>query len=128
KEARVAHTLWVAHTHLLDAWDSSPRILFLSPEPGSGKTRALEVTETLVPSPVLAASVTPAYLFRRAGEEQVTLLVDEADTVFSMKSESSEKIRAFLDASHRRGSSAGRCVGQGANIEPEDTPCFVPVA
>jgi hypothetical protein len=128
KEARVAHTLWIVHTHLLDAWDSSPRILFLSPEPGSGKTRALEVTETLVPSPVLAASVTPAYLFRRAGEEQVTLLVDEADTVFSVKSEASEKIRAFLNASHRRGAAAGRCIGQGTNIEPEDTPCFVPVA
>lgn len=128
KEARVAHTLWTVHTHFMDVWDSTPRLTFLSPEPGSGKSRALEITETLVPSPILAASVTPAYLFRRAAEEQVTLLVDEADTVFSVKSEGSEKIRAFLNASHRRGNSAGRCVGQGSNITPEDTPCFVAVA
>jgi hypothetical protein len=25
KHARVAHTLWIAHTHLMDAWDSTPR-------------------------------------------------------------------------------------------------------
>jgi predicted ATPase len=37
--AHVAHT---AHTHLMEAWDSTPRIAFLSPEPGSGKSRALE--------------------------------------------------------------------------------------
>ena len=49
--ARVAHTLWIAHTHRMDVWDSTPRIAFLSPEPGSGKSRALEVTELLVPRP-----------------------------------------------------------------------------
>jgi len=51
-ECAVADTLWIAHTHSMDAWESTPRIAFLSPEPGSGKTRALEVTETLVPRPV----------------------------------------------------------------------------
>jgi hypothetical protein len=48
--------------------------------------------------------------------------------VFSVKSGGSEKIRAFLNASHRRGNSAGHCVGQGTNITPEDSPCFVAVA
>lgn len=38
--ARIAHTLWCAHTHLMDAAESTPRIAFLSPEPGSGKSRA----------------------------------------------------------------------------------------
>jgi hypothetical protein len=126
--ARVAHVLWIAHAHLMDCWDARPRLTFLSPEPGSGKSRALELTEALAPSPILVANVTPAYLFRRAAEEQVTLLVDEADTVFSVKSEGSEKIRAFLNASHRRGNSAGYCIGQGTNITPEDSPCFVAVA
>ena len=35
QHAHVAHTLWIAHTHLMDAWESTPRIAFLSPEPGS---------------------------------------------------------------------------------------------
>jgi hypothetical protein len=128
KDARVAHVLWIAHAHLMHCWDTTPRLTFMSPEPGSGKSRALELCEALTPSPILISNCTPAYLFRRAAQEQVTLLVDEADTVFSVKSEGSEKIRAFLNASHRRGNSAGYCIGQGTNITPEDSPCFVAVA
>ena len=41
EHTRVAHTLWIAHTHCMEAWDSTPRIAFLSPEPGSGKSRCL---------------------------------------------------------------------------------------
>ncbi len=63
--ARVAHVLWIAHTHGMSAWDSIPRIAFLSPEPGSGKSRVLEVSELLLPRPVHAVNTTPAYLFRQ---------------------------------------------------------------
>ena len=42
EHAKVAHVLWVVHAHLMAAWESTPRIAFLSPEPGSGKTRAME--------------------------------------------------------------------------------------
>src|SRR3982074_172465 len=70
EHAHVAHTLWIAHTHLMDTWESTPRIAFLSPEPGSGKTRALEVSELLVPNPVEAVNVTPAYLFRKVAAEE----------------------------------------------------------
>src|SRR5262249_27731710 len=65
RHALVAHTLWIAHTHLMAAWDSTPRLAFLSPEPGSGKTRALEVSELLVANAVVNVNMTPAYLFRR---------------------------------------------------------------
>ena len=37
EHAQVAHTLWIAHTHLMPAWDSTPRLALLSPEPGLGK-------------------------------------------------------------------------------------------
>ena len=62
---RCAHALWIAHTWLMGAWESTPRIAFLSPEPGSGKSRALEVTEPLVPRPVHAVNCTSAYCQRR---------------------------------------------------------------
>src|SRR5207244_3183007 len=68
--SQVAHTLWIAHAHLMDAWESTPRIAFLSPEPGSGKTRALEVSELLVPRPVIGINVSPAYLFRKVGSTE----------------------------------------------------------
>jgi hypothetical protein len=70
EHAHVAHVLWIAHTHLMGAWESTPRIAFLSPEPASGKTRALEISELLVPNAVEAINVTPAYLFRKVGRQR----------------------------------------------------------
>jgi hypothetical protein len=129
--ARVAHVLWVAHTHRMDAWDSTPRIAFLSPERGSGKTRALEVTELLVPRPLHAVNVTAAYLFRKVSDPAgaPTILYDEADTVFGPKVRSEhEDIRAMFNAGHRRGATAGRCVVKGVTVMTEDLPAYCAVA
>lgn len=105
----VAHVLWCVHAHLMQVWDSTPRIAFLSPEPASGKTRALEATELIVPNPVSAVNVSPAYLFRKVGnEEGATILFDEIDTVFGPKAKENEEIRGLLNAGHRRGAVAGR--------------------
>ena len=128
--ARVAQTLWIVHAHAMEAWDSTPRIAFLSPEPGSGKTRALEVSELLVPSPVEAVNVTPAYLFRKVGAEEgpPTILYDEIDTVFGPKAKDNEEIRGLLNAGHRRGAVAGRCVVRGKTVETEEIPAYCAVA
>jgi hypothetical protein len=129
-EAAVAHTLWIAHTHLMDAWESTPRIAFLSPEPGSGKTRALEITETLVPRPIEAINATPAYLFRKVSDPSglPTILYDEVDTVFGPRAKDNEEIRGILNAGHRRGAMAGRCVVRGKVIETEELPAYCAVA
>jgi len=129
-EAHVAHTLWVAHAHAMAAWESTPRIAFLSPEPGSGKTRALEVTETLVPRPVEAINATPAYLFRKVSDPagSPTLLYDEIDTLFGPRAKEHEEVRAILNAGHRRGAMAGRCVVRGKTIETEELPAYCAVA
>ena len=128
--AKMAHVLWVAHAHLMGAWESTPRIAFLSPEPGSGKTRAMEVTELLVPNPVAAVNVTPAYLFRKVGSEDrpPTILFDEIDTVFGPKAREHEELRALLNSGHRRGAVAGRCVVRGKIIETEEIPSYAAVA
>ena len=128
--AHTAHMLWIAHAHAMEAWDSTPRIAFLSPEPGSGKTRALEVSEILVPNPVEAVNVTPAYLFRKVGAEEgaPTILCDEIDTVFGPKAKDNEEIRGLLNAGHRRGAVAGRCVVRGKTVETEEIPAYCAVA
>jgi hypothetical protein len=127
-EAKIAHVLWIAHTQRMDEWESTPRIAFLSPEPSSGKTRALEVTELLVPSPVEAINVSAAYIFRKVGGEQSTLLYDEIDAVFGPKAKENEDIRALLNAGHRRGAVAGRCAVRGNTVEPEEIPAYCAVA
>lgn len=128
--ARVAHTLWIVHTHLMDCWESTPRIAFLSPEPGSGKTRALEASELLVPRPVQAVNTTSAYLFRKVSDPagSPTLLYDEIDTVFGPKAKDNEEIRGMLNAGHRRGAVAGRCVVRGKVVETEELPAYCAVA
>ncbi len=130
EEAHIAHTLWVAHAHGMDAWETTPRLAFLSPEPASGKTRALEITELLVPNPVLAINVTPTYLFRKVGDDEgkPTILFDEIDTVFGPKAKDNEEIRGLLNAGHRRGSYAGRCLVKGKTVETEEIPAFSAVA
>jgi hypothetical protein len=126
--AKVAHVLWVAHTHLMDVWDSTPRIAFLSPEPASGKSRALEVSELLVPSPVEAVNVTVAYLFRKVGDQGSTILFDEIDTIFGPKAKENEDIRGLLNAGHRRGAVTGRCVVRGNSIETVEVPAYCALA
>lgn len=129
-DALVAHALWIAHTWLMDAWESTPRIAFLSPEPGSGKSRALEVTEPLVPRPVHAVNTSPAYLFRKVSDEAgpPTILYDEIDTVFGPKAKDNEDIRGMLNAGHRKGAIAGRCVMRGKVVETEELPAYCAVA
>jgi hypothetical protein len=128
-DAHVAHSLWVAHTHLMPVWESTPRIAFLSAEPASGKTRALEITELLVPGPVSAVNVSPVYLFRKVGnEEGATILFDEIDTVFGPKAKDNEEIRGLLNAGHRRGAVAGRCVVHGKTVTTEEIPAYSAVA
>jgi hypothetical protein len=128
--ARVAHALWILHCHGMEWWESTPRIAFLSPEPGSGKTRCLEVSELLVPRPVEAINATSAYLFRKVSDDDglPTILFDEIDTLFGPKAKENEDVRGMLNAGHRRGAVAGRCVVRGKVIETEELPAYCAVA
>src|SRR5665647_313375 len=111
-ETRTATTLWIAHTHALPEFETTPRLAFLSPEPGSGKTRAMEILELLVLRPLLTVNVTPAYLFRKVADEAIrpTILYDEIDTVFGPKAKDNEDIRGMLNSGYRAGAVAGRCL------------------
>ncbi len=128
--ACVAHVLWIVHAHRMELWESTPRIAFLSPEPGSGKSRALEVTEPLVPMPVHAVNTTPAYLFRKVADPEglPTLLYDEVDTVFGPRAKDNEDVRGMLNAGHRKGAKAGRCVVRGATVTTEELDAYCAVA
>lgn len=76
-----------------------------------------------------AVNVSPAHLFRKVGcEEGSTILFDEIDTVFGPKAKENEEIRGLLNAGHRRGAVAGRCVVRGNIIETEEIPAYAAVA
>jgi hypothetical protein len=130
EEAQIAHVLWIGHTHLMDCWDSTPRLAALSPEPECGKSRVLEVSELLVPRPIESVNATPAYLFRKVADEdgRPTILYDEIDTVFGPKAKDNEEIRGLLNAGHRKHSTAGRCSVRGNRIVTEEIPAYCAVA
>jgi hypothetical protein len=127
--ALAAVTLWAAHCHAVAAFESTPRLALLSPEKGSGKTRALEVLELLVPRSMHAVNATAAALFRAVEAHQPTLLFDEADTYFGpMARGEHEELRGLVNAGHRKGAVAYRCVGEPARMEVKAFPAFCAVA
>jgi hypothetical protein len=132
EEAHLAVALWVLHAHVVEKCESTPRLALLSAEPASGKTRALEILELLVPRPILPVNASPAYLFTCVGDEAglPTILFDEIDTVFGAKAkESNEDVRSFLNAGHRKGAVFGRAVYLGnGNRRKEELPAYCAVA
>ena len=111
--------LWAAHAHMVEHFHTSPRLAPISPEPESGKTRVLEIMELLTPDSMLILSPSPAAIFRRLALEQVTLLIDEVDAIFTKRGQDDqhEDLRALLNAGYRRGAAIPRCVGPRHDVE-----------
>ena len=129
--ARVAHTLWIAHAHLMDVWDTTPRLAFMSQEPAAGKTMALEMTELLVPDPIMSFNMSSAVVMRLVAQGGRTLLYDEIDQIFgnAKRQEANGDLCGYMNAGYRRGAKAYRCTtGNGKKVEVEEFNAFAPVA
>src|SRR5215217_941475 len=120
--------LWIVHTYVLDAAETTPYLNIRSAEKRSGKTRLLEVLSLLVARAWFTGRVTSAVLVRKVAAETPTLLLDESDAAFKGDREYAETLRGVLNAGFRRGGVASLCVGQGANLTYEDFPVFSPKA
>jgi hypothetical protein len=119
-----AISLWILHTHTLDAADATPYLAITSAEKRCGKTRLLETLELLVNRPWLTGRVTAAVLARKIDAESATLLLDESDAAFKGGEEYAETLRGILNTGHRRGGKMSCCVGKGPNIGYEDFSTF----
>lgn len=129
--APVACALWVAHTWVVMAFFTTPRLVIESPEPGSGKTRLLEVLAILCRTAKMTMSTSPAALYRRIGaaENPPTILADEVDTVFGKNaSPQSEDLRAIFNSGYRKGATVDRCEGDGAKMKVAEFKVFAPAA
>ncbi|GAB3433556.1 DUF3631 domain-containing protein [Actinophytocola sediminis] len=119
--------LWFAHTYAAHRFYITPRLILDSAEPGSGKTRVLEVAALLVHSPESTISTTPAALFRLVAASRITVLFDEVDAVFSAKG-GNEDLRGLLNAGYKQGATVTRCAGDAKSMKVERFPVFAPVA
>jgi hypothetical protein len=121
--------LWYAHTHIADRLYVTPRLILDSAEPGSGKTRVLEVAQYLVAKPEMTISITPAAVFRMLVDGPITLLFDEIDAVFNPKTGgNNEDLRALLNAGYKRTATVARCVGDAKSMNVTRFPVYAPVA
>jgi hypothetical protein len=126
-QARDAVVLWTLHTHVFQSFDTTPRLSVRSKEPGSGKSRVLEVLEHLVPNPLMACYLTPGVMWRKLEHGSPTIMLDEADTIFGKAGSSSShrELRGILNAGYRRGATVPRCVG---SEDVKEFHVFGPVA
>ena len=125
-----AVTLWAAHAHMVLEFHTTPRLALLSPEAASGKTRVLEVLDLLVPESLFILNPSPATVFRTLAQEQITLLFDEVDAMWSKrgKDDNHEDLRSLLNGGYRRGSTIPRCVGPKHEVVKFDVYCAVALA
>ena len=131
EHARHTLVLWCAHCWFMDCWEHTPRLLFISPEAGCGKTRALTVTGQLVPRPDHVADLTPAALYHSIDEAlelkggRPTVLFDEFDTVFGSAETGrirNEEMRRLINAGHDRNEKLARKMGKNGQAVPAVHP------
>ena len=120
----LAVALFVVHSHAIECADATPYLAVTSAEKRSGKSRLLEVLALLVATPLRAAGVSEAALFRSISERQPTLLMDEIDAIFGPKARDHEDLRALLNAGYQRGTPVLRCVGEGSKQKVEAFDVF----
>lgn len=119
-------TLWAAHTHVYEAFYVSPRLALLSGDPGSGKTRVLDLLALLSSNPRLELDPTGPALAAMINQLKPTLLIDETDTIFGARGSSSAKrqLRGILNSGYKQGAKLTR---RNKNDFVEDI-VFCPVA
>lgn len=112
----VAATLWVAQAHarhpktLLPVWPYAPRWLWLSKEPGSGKSQLARLMAKLSPSGQMLVEMTPAAVVEKIAKH-VTLVIDETDILFG-SGPRSPKIRAYINAGYEPDQTTSRMRGR----------------
>lgn len=126
----VAIALWIAHAHMVEAFDVSPILTVTSAEMRSGKTRVLDCLELLVPRAVRLVIPSEAVVYTiLARRPRPTLLLDEADALFGTRlAERYEGIRAVLNSGNRRGTPVLRVNMEGKRRTIEEFDVYGPKA
>lgn len=122
-----AVALWIAHTHVMDACVTTPRMLITSDTPGAGKTLLLNIIRDL--SHLGFDGNGTSYAFRSALAEargHLTISYDEVSDVFgrSGMNQSNSLLAQVLRRGYKKGATEAWSVGRVS--EPIDI--FVPVA
>lgn len=124
EHAMTGVVLWIAATHAMPAWTHAPRLVIRAPEKRCGKSRLLDITESMSNRPLMTVNASPSAVYRSIGllpSDPPTLLLDEADTIFGPKAGDNEDLRGLLNAGHQRGRPALRYNAAANAVEPIET-------
>jgi hypothetical protein len=123
--------LWIVHTHLIDEFYSTPRLLISSPTFGSGKTTLLEHFYYLCrEKPAQMGNISSIAVLARIHQPQIrTLLIDEADRTLNAKNPIFLELISIINSGYKRGGTRSVMVPvKGGSWTTEDMPLFAPVA
>jgi hypothetical protein len=123
RPAADAAALWVLHSHLIEAADTTPRLAIKSPEKRCGKTTLLTIISLLAPRVLATSNISPAALFRTVEAAKPTLLIDEADTFIAM----SDELRGIINSGHTR-ATAYVVRTEGEDLQPRKFSTWAPIA
>jgi hypothetical protein len=115
--------LWVLHTYVFRLFDITPYLDISSASKRSGKSRLLEMLAMMCARPWVVVGASEASLFRKIDHTHPTLLVDEVDATFGKDPQSTEGLRAILNAGYQTGGSVPRCVGGNFTVVDFDVYC-----
>jgi hypothetical protein len=107
-----AIALWIAHTHVFEAFLCTPRLNLFSPVRRCGKTTTRDVIAAIVPRSVPTENLSCAVLYRLADSQKPIILADEYDTWIA----TNEELRGILNAGHRQGATVYRCEGDRREV------------
>ncbi len=114
KDQADAGALWVAHTYLVEAFDTSPLAIINAPERECAKTLLQTLLGRMSYRPLHAANASLSALFRSIGLWTPTIFIDEADTFFRDNSE----LHGMVNAGYKRGGFVLRSEAVGDSFEP----------
>ena len=119
-ENALTGVLWVAHAHMFDAFEFTPRLAITAPLKACGKTRYLDVLSVMTDKSLSTQKASPASFVRLCGRGNLSFFLDEADMLFGKYGGNAEMITA-LNAGYEKGGNFWKC------IEPANVPTQMPV-
>lgn len=121
--------LFTLHTHCIEAFYTTPRLILTSPVPGAGKTTVLEHLQRLAFHAINLSSVSSAALLTRLLDEGMrTILIDECDRSLRPDKPGVEDLLAVVNTGYKRGATRPVLVpSPGGKWVVEEHPTFSPV-
>ena len=119
-----AIAIWILHTYIPDAFDYTPRLSIISPEPRCGKTSLLDFLTQLSYRPLSVSGISASAMFRVIELEHPTLIIDEADTFIN----TNEELRGIINTGYKKDGKVIRSEINNKNFRPQVFICFAPCA